>query len=152
MNRLSSLLLVVLTLSIGVTACGDDDAVGPVDAGSGVDAGRIDSGTLDAGADRTDAGTSFDAAAPVDTWSSFAEGFFATYCVECHSTSPKDFRLLADVRAFAPRIRCGTSDVTLATCTPTSPRAQQFPIGSGPFPSDAERARLVAWIDGGFAE
>jgi len=144
-------LVLALSLSFACFGCGDDPA--PLsDAGGALDAGRADAGTGDVDAGEADAGTSLDAAAPVDTWSSFAQGFFATYCVECHSTSPKDFNLLADVRASAPRIRCGTSDVTLATCTPSSPRARQFPIGSGPSPSDAERARIVAWIDAGLAE
>lgn len=92
--------------------------------------------------------------AVADTWTNFAEGFMATYCVECHdgmTGAGRDYQLLANVVAEQTSIRCGTTDVTLDDCGP-SPRARQFPIGSGPSPDDAERQRFIAWIDAGLAE
>lgn len=106
----------------------------------------------DAGPPMSDAGPPATDAGPApDTWSSFASDFMQTYCVECHSTSPKDFNRLADVRANAATIRCGVTDVALTDCG-SSPVPRQFPVGGGPFPSDEERARLVAWIDAGAPE
>lgn len=118
------------------------------------------SGTTDAGVDvpvTLDAPIASDA--PVDaggdTWSSWGQTFFETYCVECHAGAPsgRDYRTIDDVRRDATRVRCGTAPSTepLAGCGP-SPAAGTFPIGSGPFPSDAERRRLVAWIDAGLPE
>ncbi len=118
---------------LGLTACGADAP--PGDGGDP----QHDAGGADAGGGDGAAG---------DTWASFAEGFFAAYCVECHDASPKDFRSLEDVRANAATIRCGVSDVALSDCG-SWPPPRQFPIGTGPHPSDAERARIVAWIDAG---
>ena len=106
----------------------------------------------DASMAATDAGpTETDAGVPGDTWTTWAMGFFATYCVECHDTSPKDFRQLADVRANASEIACGVSPVVEDGCGSFPPPAQ-FPIGTGPHPTDAERMRLVAWIQSGAPE
>lgn len=114
----------------------------PLDDGGAVDASDA---VPDAGAPAEDAGST------VDTWSSFADEFMQTYCVACHSTSPKDFNSLADVRANAAAIRCGVSDVALDGCG-SWPPPRQFPVGSGPSPTDEERARLVAWLDAGAPE
>lgn len=123
--------------SIGLLVCGCGSDVTPLrpDAGDPPrDAGGStpDAATLDAGGG--------------DTWASYAEGFFATYCVECHAESPRDFRSMDDVRANAAAIRCGVSDVALGDCGAWPP-PRQFPIGTGPHPSDEERQRIVAWID-----
>ena len=85
-----------------------------------------------------------------DTWSTTMQTFFATYCVECHQggSSPEDFRNLDGVKAKAPMIRCGVAPVKESGCG-ASPAPKQFPIGSGPKPTDPERARVVAWIDAG---
>jgi hypothetical protein len=97
-----------------------------------------------------------------DTWSNFAEGFFATYCVECHdandpSTPPRDYTKYADVKTDAPTIRCGVAPVKLTTgCDASFPPPKQFPIsdakGTNPKPSDAERDRLVLWIQAGLPQ
>jgi hypothetical protein len=93
-----------------------------------------------------------DATAP-DTWASYASGFFATYCVACHNaqdTTGRDYRVQANVAKDKAVMRCGvaaTQDPSW-NCAPT-PVAKQFPIGSGPKPTDAERARIVAWITAG---
>jgi hypothetical protein len=120
------------------------------------------SSTTDAGSDvpaTPDVPSAPDDAPPADagpdTWASWAQGFFATYCVECHAGPPsgRDYRTIADVRRDAAIIRCGTTPRTepLGGCGGT-PAAGMFPVGGGPFPSDEERRRLVAWIDGGLLE
>src|SRR5258706_10532939 len=88
-----------------------------------------------------------------DTWASYASGFFATYCNSCHSTSDttgRDFNMQAIVDANAAEIRCGVAVAQDPSwgCAST-PVAKQFPIGSGPKPTDAERTRLGAWITAG---
>lgn len=99
--------------------------------------------------DTTDSAADSDLPA-ADTWSNFGEGFMATYCVECHDSGDKDYRQLADVIATAEDIRCGTAATTQEGCG-TWPPANQFPI-QAPYPSDAERDQLVAWIDAGMPE
>lgn len=127
-------------------------ALALVFAGCSSSAPPADAGSLaDAGTEPSDAASAVDAGAPGDTWASFAGSFMEAYCVRCHSTSPKDFDSLVDVRANAATIRCGVSDVALDGCG-TWPPPRQFPVGSGPFPSDDERARLVAWLDSGAPE
>jgi hypothetical protein len=90
-----------------------------------------------------------------DTWQSWAQGFFATYCVSCHNattdTTGRDYTKQAKVVLDAPVIRCGvavTQDPSWK-CDPQFPPPKQFPIGNGPKPSDADRARCVAWISAG---
>ena len=95
--------------------------------------------------------------ATTDTWASWAQGFFTKYCVECHGASnPEglDFGEQSIVVANKDTIRCGVcvSQDSSWSC-PASPPAKQFPIsdsaGTNPKPSDAERNRVVAWIDAG---
>jgi hypothetical protein len=89
-----------------------------------------------------------------DTWNDWAAGFFATYCIECHSASdPKglDFGTHSIVTANKDTIRCGVCvSQDAAWSCPASPQAKQFPIsdssGTNPKPSDADRDRVVAWI------
>jgi hypothetical protein len=92
-----------------------------------------------------------------DTWDSWAQGFFAKYCVECHSvsdTTGRNYALKADVVRDRLEIRCGVSAMQDPSWMCASlPRAKQFPIDNAtktnPKPSDAERARAVAWITAG---
>lgn len=89
------------------------------------------------------------------TWTTFAMGFMESYCVSCHPNNPlseRDYTLYEEVSADAERIRCGVSPVALDGCGEGSPVPGQFPIGSGPFPSDSEREALVAWIDAGMPQ
>jgi hypothetical protein len=115
------------------------------DGGGGDGATAADSGAAG------DAGLSGEAGA--DTWVSYAAGFFKTYCTECHDAQDptgRDFDVQATVEANKLDIRCGVAvsqDPSWA-CKPSIP-AKQFPIGTGPKPSDAERTRLVAWISAG---
>jgi hypothetical protein len=90
-----------------------------------------------------------------DTWASFAQGFFSTYCVECHDAAKdpsRDYTKLTDVMADAALIRCGVAATQQSGCGAT-PAPKQFPIsdatGTNPKPTDAERARIVAWIEAG---
>ena len=107
------------------------------------------------GADDDESSTTADAAVTPpadaethDTWTSFASGFIETYCYECHGPgdSLRDYSLLATVQSEQEKIRCGVSPSSIAGC---SIPAKQFPVGSGPKPNDAERQRLVDWIDSG---
>jgi hypothetical protein len=88
------------------------------------------------------------------TWNNFAQPFFQHYCVSCHSpggqASQQDFDQYAVVKANAANIRCGTAPAGMlpSGCSGT-PSAAQFPIGTGPKPSDAERQMIVGWIDNG---
>jgi hypothetical protein len=89
------------------------------------------------------------------TWTGFARDFFQTYCVSCHfpagEASLQDFNQYAVVQAYSATIRCGVAPDTgrlLPGCT-GSPAPTQFPIGTGPKPTDAERLQVVAWIDAG---
>ena len=88
-----------------------------------------------------------------DTWDSFAMGFFAKYCVECHAGGTRDYRTVADVKRDQAIIRCGVASTTQAGCTATDPKAKQFPINdstkTNPKPTDAERDRIVAWLAAG---
>jgi hypothetical protein len=79
------------------------------------------------------------------------KGFFAMYCVSCHAASDptgRDFTQLSVVVTNAATIRCGVAATMQSGCG-VSPAPKQFPIGTGPKPSDAERQRIVAWIDAG---
>ncbi|HZS38103.1 MAG TPA: hypothetical protein VFF06_14800 [Polyangia bacterium] len=94
------------------------------------------------------------AGAPATTYSNFAQNFFATYCVRCHPAageSARDFTKLAVIQTNAHDIMCGVSPTALAGCS-GNPAPAQFPIGNGPFPSDDERNRLVAWIQAGLPQ
>ena len=103
----------------------------------------------------TDSGTGDSREA--DTWNNWAAGFFAKYCVECHSSSDptkRDFTQKSIVVSNAPTIRCGVCNTQApAWACPSSPHAQQFPIAdannTNPKPTSAERDRVVAWISAG---
>lgn len=87
-----------------------------------------------------------------DTWATFARAFFSTYCVSCHdgrASIKGDFHNLSDVMQHQADIRCGIAATVLSGCEQSQYPPRQFPIGTGPKPSDAERARIVAWIDAG---
>ncbi len=86
-----------------------------------------------------------------DTWSTFAQTWFSSYCTECHSGGTRNYTAIAEVRRDAAKIRCGVAPTRLAECT-GSPAPSQFPVGAGLKPTDMERERLVAWIDAGLPE
>jgi hypothetical protein len=84
------------------------------------------------------------------TYTNFAQFFFATYCTSCHpsASSTRDFTMYSVIQQNSHDIACGVSPTPLSGCSGT-PAPGQFPIGSGPLPSDDERNKLVAWIMAG---
>ncbi|MFB6351744.1 MAG: hypothetical protein ABEN55_12695 [Bradymonadaceae bacterium] len=114
--------------------------------------------TRDGNADATTSGDSVshdaDAAdstgAGGPTWNSFAADFFDTYCVNCHGAddNDQDYRKYSEVKQDADTIRCGVAPTQLEGCS-GPPQPAQFPVGNGPKPSDAERKKLVDWIEAG---
>lgn len=100
-----------------------------------------------------DSGAAIDGVSTSDTWDNYARNFFTTYCTSCHNPQDptgRDYNVRADVAKDKAAMRCGvaTTQDPAWNCGP-SPVAKQFPIGNGPKPSDAERARIVAWIVAG---
>jgi hypothetical protein len=102
----------------------------------------------------SDAAAGADASA--DTWAGWAQGFAATYCVECHGAgdTTRDYTKLDDVVRDHAEIRCGVATTKLSGCG-SFPPPKQFPItnasGTNPKPTDADRLRFVAWIEAGLA-
>ena len=130
-------------LLVGCSSSSDSTGVPTTSAGGGGGASGA-AGSAGTGATSTEGGA--------DTWSSFAEEFFAKYCVSCHDGGPNvkgDFRKMTDVQQHSPDIRCGIATSVLAGCAQSHYPPRQFPIGTGPKPTDAERERIVAWIDAG---
>jgi hypothetical protein len=78
------------------------------------------------------------------------------FCVSCHNddnagVATRDYHLLANVTKEKAAIACGVSPPATFTqrgCM-GAPAARQFPVGNGPKPTDAQRDRLVRWIDSG---
>ncbi len=118
---------------------------GGANAGGG--GGSATGGSNTGGATATGGGGG---AAPHDTWNNYAKNFFSTYCVSCHNPNDpaRDYNKLADVMSDAPTIRCGVAPMQESGCG-ANPTPKQFPVGTGAKPSDADRARIVAWIDAG---
>jgi hypothetical protein len=131
---------------------GCSSGASPAPAGDGGSAAST-AGDGDSGSGAADSGAATDGAAGPDTWTSYAAGFFKTYCTECHDAKDatgRDYTLQAKVEADKLPARCGvavTQDPSWGCAT--SPVAKQFPIGTGAKPSDAERTRIVAWITAG---
>lgn len=96
-----------------------------------------------------------DAMGAAPKWTSFAQQFFATYCVHCHGpgNTKRDYSQDAQVQRDAMLIACGVTPgpQPLAGC-PAAPAPAQFPVGNGPFPTDDERNELVAWIAAGLPQ
>ncbi len=66
----------------------------------------------------------------------------------------RDYRTLADVVKDKDTIRCGiATEQPAAWGCGSFPPPRQFPIsddaGTNPKPTDAERSRIVDWIDAG---
>jgi hypothetical protein len=98
------------------------------------------------------AGPSPDTASGALTWSGYAQSFFATYCTSCHNaadTTGRDWTRYDLVVSNKLPISCGTSPTALPECQNSGIQPRMFPIGGGPFPSDAERTRVVDWIHAG---
>lgn len=107
--------------------------------------GSADDGPDD---DSTGAAAESTGVAAIDTWESWASPqFFAVYCEACHpGQSTIDFTLYDSVVANEEHIRCGVAPEAIPSCDPGHIEPGHLPIGSGPFPSDEERWRLVDWM------
>lgn len=130
---------------------GDSAKGGSAGSGASSASTSLSGSAAAAGATSTTAATS----TAGDTWDSYGQGFFVTYCVSCHNDdntgdATRNFHERSVVDAQASEIACGvsksTADWTARGCSGFPP-ARQFPIGGGPKPSDSDRDRLVAWID-----
>ena len=89
--------------------------------------------------------TTPDGGAGGDTWASFAQGFFASYCTRCHSSTLTgvarngapdgyDWDVESAVRARLDVIRSAVG-------------VGNFMPPSAPTPTCVERQRIVRWID-----
>ncbi len=86
-----------------------------------------------------------------DTWSTFAQTWFSSFCTECHAGGTRNYTTIDEVRRDAAKIRCGVAPTRLPECSGFPPPGQ-FPVGTGAKPTAEERNRLIAWIDSGLAE
>jgi hypothetical protein len=151
----------LLGLSVLLLSCSSDDSdsgggSGGTSSGGTTSGGAGGSGGATGGSAGTAAGGSAGTAAG-DTWGNFAEGFFATYCIECHGAgdTQRDYSTIDDVIRDKDGIACGVSATKLDGCA-SFPPPGQFPIDNAqhdnPKPDTATRARLVAWIQAGLPE
>jgi hypothetical protein len=141
---------IAILFAIPVASCSSSSRQGAGGEGSGKGAPAT-AAAMEAGGD--DDGAVSDGTPTADTWENYAKNFFTTYCTSCHNPQDptgRDYNLQADVAKDKAAMRCGVASSQDPTwvCGP-SPVAKQFPIGNGPKPSDAERARIVAWIVAG---
>jgi hypothetical protein len=140
-----------LLLALAACSSSSDGAPAP-----GTDSSTTsDTATVNDTGTRTDTSTTTDGtpADAGDTWDSYANGFFAKYCIECHAGTKRDYRTPDDVRRDLALIRCGVASTLQSGCTATDPKPKQFPINdstaTNPKPTDAERDRIVAWLAAG---
>lgn len=91
----------------------------------------------------------------MDTWDNFAREFVGAYCITCHQPGGAgfaggsvDFRTYQGVAQHAMQIRCGVC-VVQSNSWNCVEKPEQFPVGTGPKPTDDERTQMVEWIDGG---
>ena len=89
--------------------------------------------------------TTPDGGAGGDTWASFAQGFFASYCTRCHSST-----LTGVARNGAPDGYDGDDEATVRLHLDVIRSAVgvgNFLPPTAPTPTCAERQRIVRWID-----
>lgn len=142
----------------GGSAGGNAGGVGATaQAGSAGSPTNGGAGAAAVGGSAGSSGSGGQAGAASDSWDSYAKGFMTTYCVSCHDddkqgSATRDYHMLGAVKAESSEIACGLTksmvDWTARGCSGFPP-ARQFPVGNGAKPSDAERDRLIQWIDGG---
>lgn len=133
----------------GGSATGGSGAGGSATGGAAGSGGSGGSAGSAGGSGATDGGTA-------DTYANFADGFFTKYCVSCHGPTTtdqaRDYSSMTDITRDHAEIACGVATTALSGCSayPVSPG--QFPIGTGPKPTNTERDRLVAWIQAGMPQ
>jgi uncharacterized membrane protein len=139
----------ILASLLGLAACGGSDGSGGA-AGTGGSAGASGGGSGDMAMTANGCPVLSDKqpAMAGDTWASFAQGFFASYCTRCHSSTLTgalarngaptgyDWDQQSAVNAHLAEIRGAVG-------------VGNFMPPSAPLPSCAERQRVVAWIDSG---
>ena len=146
--------LCLLATMLCACSSGTASPSAPMDAGVASDSAASDSAITSDASDDVDVDDADADAAPGDTWTSYVAGFMTKYCVECHNPADtlRDYGKLADVVRDKSLIRCGVAPTKQPGCSGI-PAAKQFPISNSsatnPKPTDAERARIVAWIDAG---
>ena len=89
--------------------------------------------------------TTPDGGAGGDTWASFAQGFFASYCTRCHSST-----LTGVARNGAPPGYDWDDETAVRAHLDVIRSAVgvgNFMPPSAPTPTCAERQRIVRWID-----
>jgi hypothetical protein len=135
-------LMMSMALAAAVAGCGDGNGGGGADmAVSGGDMTLLEHGCVPL----TAPVTTPDGGAGGDTWTNYAQGFFAMYCTRCHATTVTgaarngapdgyDWDDETSVRAHLDKIR---NAVGVGNFMPFNP----------PDPSCAERRRIVRWID-----
>jgi hypothetical protein len=151
--RLLPVLFVALAVGCGDDADGDTSAAATT-SGGGM-ATTTSSSTSSTGGMGGSGGTMTSGGGQTggDTYANFAKDWFTMYCTQCHpgNGGSRDHSMFAGVQADAATIRCGVSPQLESGCS-GSPQPSQFPVGGGPFPDDASRNRLVAWIDAGMPQ
>jgi hypothetical protein len=166
-NRRAGGALSAAVLAAGLLACSSSTggAVGTGGTGGATSTSGTSHGATSATSTTSTSGTSGTGGAAGtggstggDTWTNYADGFFKKYCVECHSPTVDpmyDFTQYVIVKKDSAIIRCGVAATQQSGCG-VSPPPKQFPIsdmaGTNPKPSDAERDRIVAWIEAGLPE
>ena len=156
------------TTSASSTGASSSTGGATTGGGSGTTSGASGSSTTGVSSGGTGgcATTVSDATLPsAPTWCNYAQAFVSTYCLGCHQpggqASAVDFGSLANVASHDTDIRCGvcvpqagSSAVcegaqTSWNCSNSPASPGQFPIGSGPHPTDAQRTALVSWVSAG---
>jgi hypothetical protein len=138
---------IMFSLWVAITLLGcSDDPGSPDDDGAG---GASSGAATSASASSASSGAG---GMSGDTWSNFAEAWFASYCTECHFPGEtRDHTSYAGVQADAATVRCGVTPVALGDCTGFPP-PNQFPVGTGAKPDALSRQRLVDWIEAGLPQ
>ena len=142
---------ILLCACVAAIGCGDDTTSNGADLGVGTHdlaAATGDMTTLVNGCPPvTNPIATPDGGAGGDTWANYAQGFFATYCTRCHSTT-----LAGDARNGAPdgynwddesSVNAHIADIRDAV------GVSNFMPANPPDPSCDERRRIVRWIDAG---
>ncbi len=154
--RLSTTLLFAATLALGCSSSSGNKSNGSGGSGGSATGGAAAGGAAGSGGSAgSAAGAGGSDAGAADTYGNFAQGFFTTYCVPCHSATStdqaRDYSSMADITRDHAEIACGVATTKLAGCA-SFPPPRQFPIGTGAKPTDTERDRLVAWIQAGMPQ
>ncbi len=124
--------------------------------GSELDSGAIDDsgddGSGDDGSGDDGSGDGSGDTVDQDYWEDWPQSvFFPTYCGSCHpakTSSDSDWNVYEDVLDEYDHIYCGVGLDDVPECGDHH-EPGHLPQGTGPYPSDDERLRLVAWMDAG---